>query len=66
VLAVALDTSDDGTVNYDTLVVFEAAAGIQPGPFVPPSTGPAYLKLGGPSGKFFYEGSGNKVGTASS
>jgi hypothetical protein len=63
-LAAALDTSDDGAVNYDTLVVFEATAGIAPGPFGPPSTGPAYLKLGGSSGKFLYEGSGSKVGTA--
>ncbi len=62
--AAALDTTDDGIVNYDTLVFFEATAGIPPGPFALPSTGPAYAKLGGPSAKFFFEGSGNKVGAA--
>jgi len=62
--AAALDTTDDNVVNYDTLVFFEATAGIPPGPFVLPSTGPAYVKIGGPSGKFFFEGSGNKVGAA--
>ena len=62
--AAALDTTDDNTVNYDTLVFFEATAGIPPGPFPLPSTGPAYVKLGGPSAKFFFEGSGTKVGAA--
>ena len=28
------------------------------------STGPAYVKLGGPSAQFFFEGTGNKVGAA--
>src|SRR5262249_34791566 len=60
----ALDTTDDHVVNYDTLVFFEAAAGIQPGPFALPSSGPAYVKGGGPSAKFFFEGSGNKIGAA--
>ena len=60
----ALDTTNDATTNYDTLVFFEAAAGIPPGPFSLPSTGPAYVTVGGPSGKFFFEGSGSKVGTA--
>jgi len=60
----ALDTTDDGKVNYDTLVFFEKTAGIQPGPFAKPETGPAYAKLGGASGKFFYTSSGSKVGTA--
>ena len=62
--AAALDTTDDDIVNYDTLVFFEATAGIAPGPFALPSTGPGYVKVGGPSGKFFFEGSGNKVGAA--
>jgi len=62
--AAALDTTDDDTVNYDTLVFFEATAGIPHGPFAPPSTGPAYAKLGGHSAKFFFEGSANKVGAA--
>ena len=62
--AAALDTTDDNKVNYDTLVFFEKSAGIQPGPFALPETGPAYVKVGGRSGKFFYTGSGSKVGTA--
>ena len=62
--AAALDTSDDHMVNYDTLVFFEATAGIPSGPFALPSTGPAYATLGGPSAKFFFEGSGNKIGAA--
>ncbi len=62
--AAALDTSDDATVNYDTLAVFDANAGVPPGPFALPSTGPAYVQRGGPSGKFFFEGSGNRIGTA--
>jgi len=60
----ALDTTDDHVVNYDTLVFFEVKAGVPPGPFALPSTGPASVKLGGPSAKFFFEGSGNKVGAA--
>jgi predicted AlkP superfamily pyrophosphatase or phosphodiesterase len=62
--AAALDSTNDGKVNYDTLVFFDAAHGIQPGPFALPSTGPAYVKASGTSGKFFFEGSGNKVGAA--
>jgi len=60
----ALDTTNDGVVNYDTLVFFDAAQGIQPGPFQAPSTGPAYVKLGGRSAPFFFEGTGNKIGAA--
>ena len=37
----ALDTKDDGLAGYDTLVVFDAVAGIAPGPHALPSTGPA-------------------------
>jgi Type I phosphodiesterase / nucleotide pyrophosphatase len=62
--AAALDTTDDDTVNYDTLVFFDAGAGIAPGPFAAPSTGPAYVKANGRSQRFFFEGSGNVVGTA--
>src|SRR5262249_33198764 len=62
--AAALDTTDDLVGNYDTLVFFEATTGISPGPFTLPSSGPAYVKLGGPSAKFFFEGSGNRVGAA--
>src|SRR5262249_15883548 len=60
----ALDTTNDGVTNYDTLVFFDQA-GIQPGPFVLPSTGPAYVKASEQrSGRFFIEGSGNKSGVA--
>jgi len=60
----ALDTTNDGIVNYDTLAFFDQTQGIQPGPFQPPSTGPAYVKLGGPSAPFYFEGTGNKIGAA--
>lgn len=62
--AAALDTTNDGTTNYDTLAFFELTQGIQPGPFALPSTGPAYVKVGGESGKFYFEGTANKVGAA--
>jgi predicted AlkP superfamily pyrophosphatase or phosphodiesterase len=62
--AAALDTTDDGEVNYDTLVVFEKTQGIPPGPFAKPSTGPAYLRQDESSASFFFEGTGNKIGTA--
>jgi predicted AlkP superfamily pyrophosphatase or phosphodiesterase len=60
----ALDTTNDGVVNYDTLVVFEKTQGIKPGPFQSPSTGPAYVKLGGESAPFYFEGTSNKIGAA--
>lgn len=60
----ALDTTNDGKVNYDTLVVFEKTQGIQAGPFARPSTGPAYLKERARSTTFFFEGTGNKVGAS--
>jgi predicted AlkP superfamily pyrophosphatase or phosphodiesterase len=60
----ALDRTDDGKVNYDTLAFFDANTGVPVGPIVRPSTGPAYVRFGGPSAGFFFEGSGNKVGTA--
>jgi hypothetical protein len=60
----ALDTTNDGVVNYDTLVFFEKTQGIKPGPFHAPSTGPAYVKFGGQSAPFYFEGTGNKVGAA--
>jgi len=62
--AAALDTTNDGATNYDTLAFFEKTQGIHAGQFTPPSTGPAYAKAGGASAKFFFEGSGNKVGAA--
>lgn len=48
--AAAYDTSDDSQVNYDTVVLFNQAEGIQPGPFSLPSTGPAYIKPGTQAG----------------
>src|SRR5262245_27435028 len=64
VRAAALDGTNDGAVNYDQLVLFDASVGVQPGPFAPPSTGPAVIRVGGPSAPFYFEGSGNKVGTS--
>src|SRR5262249_49287730 len=61
----ALDTSNDGVANYDTLVFWDDATGIQPGPFAPPHTGPAYVKASEKRGAdFFIEGSANKAGCA--
>ena len=62
--AAALDTTNDNKVNYDTLVFFDTTRGITAGPFHAPSTGPAYVKLGGENAPFFFEGSGAKVGAA--
>src|SRR6185295_15114063 len=52
--AAALDTTDDGVTNYDTLVFFDTTNGIQPGPFALPSTGPAYVKFSDHSSSPFY------------
>ncbi|CCE03969.1 alkaline phosphatase family protein [Bradyrhizobium sp. STM 3809] len=60
----AIDTTNDGQVNYDTLVFFDTTRGITAGPFQAPSTGPAFARLGGENAPFFFEGSGAKVGTA--
>jgi len=60
----ALDTTNDGSINYDTLVFFDARVGILAGPFALPATGPAYVKFGGPSGRFYFEGSANRIGAA--
>jgi predicted AlkP superfamily pyrophosphatase or phosphodiesterase len=62
----AIDSSNDGRTNYDTLVFFDANAAtpIPAGPFTAPPTGAAFVKAGGPSDRFYFEGSGNKVGTA--
>lgn len=61
--AAALDSTDDGATNYDTLVFFSVEQGIPAGPFQLPSTGPAYTTVG-TSAPFFYEGSGDVVGAA--
>jgi len=61
----ALDTTNDGTTNYDTLVMFDANHGSILGPFTatPLGTGPAYIQ---PSTKisslFYLEGHSNKGG----
>jgi predicted AlkP superfamily pyrophosphatase or phosphodiesterase len=59
----ALDSTNDGVTNYDTLAMFEASQGIKPGPFAAPSTGPAYVKVGKTSRPFYFEGTGNRIGT---
>ena len=46
------------------LVFYDENVGIPPGPFTLPATGPAYVRPGGASGKFYFDGSGNRVGTA--
>lgn len=61
--AAALDSTDDSTTNYDTLVFYRAEDGIPAGPFHHPSTGPAYTTEGH-SAPFFFEGSGSVVGAA--
>jgi predicted AlkP superfamily pyrophosphatase or phosphodiesterase len=60
----ALDTTNDGVVNYDTLAIFDTNVPIAAGPFALPATGPAYAAPGQPSARFFFEGSGNRIGTA--
>lgn len=61
----ALDTTDDRTVNYDTLVFFDANLGIQPASFQLPSTGSAFVRASDhTSSPFYFEGSANKVGTS--
>lgn len=63
--AATLDTTDDATVNYDTIVFFDTAHGITPGPFALPSTGPAYVKFSeGTSQPFYFEGTPKKAGAA--
>lgn len=60
----ALDSTDDGTQNFDRLVAFDGVAGLPVGPHALPSTGPAVFAPGGKSAKFYFEGSGNRVGTS--
>lgn len=65
IMAAAIDSSDDATLNYDTLVFFDANRGIEPGPFALPATGPAYVRAAQhKSARFYFEGSPRKVGTA--
>jgi len=60
-----IDTTNDSTTNYDTVVVFDSNHGIILGPFTraPLGTGPAYIR---PSTKisalFYLEGHSNKGG----
>lgn len=61
----ALATRDDGKCNYDTLVFFDAAAGIRAGPFELPATGPAYVKAGATrSSRLYFPRSAIHAGTA--
>jgi predicted AlkP superfamily pyrophosphatase or phosphodiesterase len=63
--AAAIDTTNDNTVNYDTLVFYDVAQGIKPGPFSLPATGPAYVKAADrKSRRFYLEGSATKAGTS--
>ncbi len=63
--AAAIDTTNDGQTNYDTLVFYNVALGIPPGPFSLPATGPAYVKAADEkSGKFYLEGTTTKAGAA--
>ncbi|HEY5753699.1 MAG TPA: alkaline phosphatase family protein [Chthoniobacterales bacterium] len=58
-----LDSTNDSAVNYDTVVFFNQAQGIQPGPFSLPSTGPAYVHPAAAISALFYlEGHPNKGG----
>jgi phosphodiesterase/alkaline phosphatase D-like protein len=51
-------------VNYDSVVIFDAAQGIKAAPATLPSTGSAFLKAGDITSQPFYlEGTPNKVGT---
>ena len=60
----ALDTTNDGVTNYDTLAFFDATQGIQPGPYTLPSTGPAFVRVKDKTfSPFYLEGSSNKAGT---
>ncbi|HEY5894201.1 MAG TPA: alkaline phosphatase family protein [Chthoniobacterales bacterium] len=61
--AAVLDSTNDSVTNYDTVVFFNKAEGIQPGPFSLPSTGPAYVHPAtGISALFYLEGHPNKGG----
>ena len=62
--AAALDTTNDGTTNYDTLAVFEKAQGIQPGLSRCPRPDRPTSSSVASSAKFYFEGTGNKVGAA--
>ena len=61
----ALDTTDDGVVDYDTIAFFDAAQNIVSEPYITPSTGPAYVKFSDQKSSLFYlEGNSLKAGTA--
>lgn len=61
----AFDSTNDSTVNYDTVVFFDEIQRIRPGPFSLPSTGPAYVRVADKvSSPFYLEGSSSKAGIA--
>ena len=62
--AAALDTTNDGQVNYDTLVFFECHGGIWLAVQAPVDRTRAMRSSAATSAPFFFEGSGTKVGAA--
>jgi len=62
--AAAIDTTNDGVTNYDTLVFFDAKQGIQSNSSTLPATGSAFVKASDQtSAPFYLEGSSTKAGT---
>ena len=64
ITAAALDTTNDSRSTTTRSCSSRRRAGIAPGPFARPPTGPAYAAAGRPLGPFFFEGSGAVVGAA--
>jgi len=58
----AIDTTNDGAVNLDTVIVYDANVGVLPGPFALPRTGASVLRKGQASRPFFFDGSANNAG----
>ena len=59
----AIDTTNDGTANYDEVIVFDANQGIE-GATSPLEVGSAFLSKNNDLGLFYFEGSTNVAGTA--
>lgn len=61
----AVDTTNNNATDYDTLVFFDAARGIQANSSSLPATGSAFVTASeGTSSPFFFEGSNNRVGAS--
>lgn len=58
-----IDTTNDNFINYDRVIVYDAATGITIND-VPPSTGSAFLSLSSNIAPFFFEGSNNVAGAS--